>query len=159
MDALRGRDWCRPCADWFMDSRATKERWKKNGNEIDSEAPPSSANRGMGKRLDAAGWGLFFIWVGVSLLMDLSWGVGLIGVAAIILLGQTARRYYDLRLEKFWVAVGVLFFLGGIWELFQVQVGLVPILLIVAGGALLLSLFRRRWGTDRDRRYPHAILF
>jgi len=26
----------------------------------------------MGKRLDAAGWGLFFIWVGASLLMDLS---------------------------------------------------------------------------------------
>jgi hypothetical protein len=41
------------------------------------------------------------------------------------------------------VVVGALFLLGGIWELFQVQVGLVPILLIVAGGALLLSLFRR----------------
>ena len=98
----------------------------------------------MSKRLEAAGWGLFFIWVGVSLLLDVGWGVGLIGVAAIILLGQLARYFYDLEVEKFWVVVGVLFLLGGIWELFQVQVGLVPILLIVAGGALLLSLFRRR---------------
>jgi len=98
----------------------------------------------VGKRLDAASWGLFFIWVGASLLMDVGWGVGLIGVAAIILFEQTARRYFGLRLEIFWVAFGVLFFLGGIWELFQVQVGLAPILLIVAGGALLLWLFRQR---------------
>ena len=113
-------------------------------NNVESEASPTATNKGMGKRLDAAGWGLFFIWVGVSLLMDLGSGVGLVGVAAIILLGQAARRRFGLRLEKFWVVVGVLFLLGGIWELYQVQVGLVPILLIVAGGALLLSLFRRR---------------
>jgi len=110
---------------------------------VETEASPSAKNKGIGKRLDSAGWGLFFIWVGVSLLLDLSWGVGLIGVAAITLLGQAARKYFGLRLEKFWVVVGVLFLLGGIWELYQVRVGLVPILLIVAGGALLLSLFRR----------------
>jgi ABC-type uncharacterized transport system permease subunit len=84
--------------------------------------------------------------------MNLGWGVGLVGVAAIILLGQSARRYFGLRLEKFWVAAGVLFFLGGIWELFQVQVGLVPIVLIVAGGALLLSVFRRRERRTSSRR-------
>ena len=44
------------------------------------------------KQVEAAGWGLFFIWVGVSLLMDFSWGVGLLGVSAIVLLGQAARR-------------------------------------------------------------------
>ena len=113
-------------------------------NVVETEASPPIKNKGLGKRLESAGWGLFFIWVGVSLLMDLSWGVGLIGVAAITLLGQAARKYFGLRLEKFWVVIGVLFLLGGIWELYQVQVGLVPILLIVAGGALLLSLFRRR---------------
>ena len=112
-------------------------------NVVENHESPSATKKGMGKRLDAAGWGLFFIWAGVSLLMDLGWGVGLIGVAAIILLGQTARLHFGLRLEKFWVAVGVLFVLGGIWELFQVQVGLAPILLIAAGGGLLLSLFRR----------------
>jgi hypothetical protein len=112
-------------------------------NSVDSEVSPRAGKKGMSKRLDALGWGLFFIWVGVSLLLDLSWGVGLIGVSAIIFLGQTARRSYGLRIEKFWVVVGGLFLVGGIWELFQVQVGLVPILLIVAGCALLLSFFRR----------------
>jgi hypothetical protein len=114
------------------------------GNSTETEAPISASGKGMGKRLDAMGWGLFFIWVGVSLLMDLGWGVGLIGVAAIIFLGQSARKYHGLRIEQFWAVIGVLFLLGGIWELFQVQVGLVPILLIVAGCALLLSMFRGR---------------
>jgi len=113
-------------------------------NDVEFETPPSSTNKGIGRRLDAAGWGLFFIWVGISLLMEFSWGVGLIGVAAIIFLGQTARRYFGRKLEKFWVIVGVLFLLGGVWELYQVQVGLGPILLILVGSALLLSLFRRR---------------
>jgi len=117
--------------------------WVTNENNGESEVSPRERRKGLSKRLDAAGWGLFFIWVGVSLLLDLGWGVGLIGVAAITLLEQSARKYYGLKIEKFWVAVGVLFLLGGIWELFQVQVGLVPILLIVAGGALLLSLVRR----------------
>jgi hypothetical protein len=112
-------------------------------NDVENEAPPSSATKGIGARLDAAGWGLFFIWVGVSLLLDLGWGVGLIGVAVITLLGQSARRYYGLAIERFWVVVGVLFLLGGFWELYQVQVDLAPILLIIVGGALLLSLFRR----------------
>ncbi len=100
------------------------------------------------KRLDAAGWGLFFIWVGVSLLMDLSWGVGLMGVSAIVLLGQAARRSFGLRLELFWVVVGVLFFLGGVWEFNKIDVDLLPIVLVLAGGALMLSMFRRSSRTD-----------
>ena len=73
---------------------------------------------------------LFFIWVGMSLLMDLSWGMGLIGVSAIVLLGQAARRSFGLRLEPFWVVVGVLFLFGGVWELNSIVVDLLPILLI-----------------------------
>ena len=104
----------------------------------------SGDRREIARVIDAAGWGLFFAWVGVALLMDVGWGVGLIGVGAITLGGQAARRYYGLKLEGFWVAVGVLFALGGVWELIEVEVSLVPILLIVAGAALLLSALRRK---------------
>jgi hypothetical protein len=113
-------------------------------NHDETETAPTVTHNGMGKRLDAAGWGLFFIWVGVCLLLDVGWGIGLIGVAAITLLEQAARKIYGLAIESFWVVVGVLFLLGGIWELFQVKVGLVPILMIVAGCALLISFFRNR---------------
>ena len=110
--------------------------------------PRKRAKSRIARRLYAAGWGLFFIWVGMSLLMDLSWGVGLIGVSAIVLLGQAARRSFGLRLVSFWVVVGVLLFLGGIWELYGIDADLLPILLILAGGALMLSLFRRGSRSD-----------
>ena len=109
----------------------------------DDETTASTKNTGMRQKLDAAGWGLFFIWVGAALLLDLSWGVGLLGVAVIILLGQAARKYFGLALEGFWIVVGLVFLAGGFWEMYQVEVDLVPILLIIAGAALLISLFRR----------------
>jgi hypothetical protein len=92
---------------------------------------------------------LFFIWLGVSLLMDLSWSVGLIGIGSIVLIGQAARRLFRLRCEPLWVMVGVLFFLGGFWKLSNIDIDLLPVVLILAGGALMLSLFRRGSRTDR----------
>lgn len=117
-------------------------------NTSTTETPSSTTPEGIGRMLDSAGWGLFLIWVGASFLMDLGWGVGLIGVAAVIFVMQVARRYYGRDLEKFWVVVAVLFLLGGVWELFQIRLDLGPVLLIVAGCALLLTLSRRRWATD-----------
>jgi hypothetical protein len=94
-------------------------------------------------KLDAAAWGLFFIWVGVALIAHIGWGLGLLGVGVITLGGQLARKYFSLTVERFWVVVGLLFVLGGVWELLGLQFSLVPILLIVAGVALLLSAMRR----------------
>jgi len=116
---------------------------------VESESRSSKQIRGTSRRLDAAGWGLFFIWVGVSTIADLGWGVGLLGVAAIIYLVQVARRLSGRRLEPFWLVVGGGFLLGGIWHLYQIEVSLVPVVLILVGGALLLSLLRRRWETPR----------
>lgn len=123
-------------------------------DNFESVASPSTIQQGIARRLDAAGWGLFFIWVGVSLLTDVGWGVGLVGVAAIIFLGQAARRFYGRSLEIFWVVVGVLFLLGGVGELYQIEFDMGPVLLIAVGGALLLTPFRRRRRTDR-RHPPH----
>jgi len=117
-------------------------------NPAENITSQKRTKRRIAKKLEAAGWGLFFIWVGVSLLMDLSWGVGLIGVSSIVLLGQAARRSFGLRLELFWVVVGVLFLLGGVWELNGIDVDLLPIVLILAGGALMLSMFRRGSRSD-----------
>ena len=93
-------------------------------------------------KLDAAAWGLFFVWVGVALIADVGWGVGLLGVGVITLGAQWARKNFDLAIEGFWVAVGLLFALAGVWEMVGVRFSLVPIVLIVAGGALLLNAVR-----------------
>ena len=95
----------------------------------------------LNKKLDAAAWGLFFIWTGIAFLADVGWGAGLLGVGVITLGAQVTRRYFALKLEGFWVAVGFLFIAGGIWELFRVQFGFMPTLCIIAGFALLASIF------------------
>ena len=99
-------------------------------------------NADLARKFDAAGWALFFIWVGIALLMDVGWGIGLLGVGIITLGGQVGRTYFGLKMEGFGVVVGFLFLMGGIWELVQVEISLVPILLIIAGVALLISIFR-----------------
>jgi len=97
--------------------------------------------RALNRKLEATGWGLFFIWMGIALFGNIGWGAGLLGVGIITLGAQAARKYFDLKLEGFWLAVGFLFVVGGICKLFNVHLGLVPILCIVAGIALLVSIF------------------
>ena len=105
----------------------------------------------MARKLDAIGWGLFFIWVGVAFLADLGWGVGLVGVGVLGLGEQVARRHFNLNMEGFWVVVSFLFIVGGLWTLLDAQVALVPLLLIVAGLAVLFSAF---WGKPRSEDDP-----
>jgi len=96
-------------------------------------------NRGaLNRKIEAAGWGLFFIWIGIALFAHIGWGAGLLGVGIITLGAQAARKYFDLKLEGFWVAVGFLFVVGGVCKLFNVHLGLLPFLCIVA--ALLVSM-------------------
>ncbi len=89
------------------------------------------------RRLDAAGWGLFFIWIGIAFAAHVGWGAGLLGVGIITLGGQVMRKYFALRVEVLWVMVGFFFLLGGVWKLLNVQFGLIPVLCIAVGLVLL----------------------
>jgi hypothetical protein len=88
-----------------------------NNNQELETTPRSELTR----KLDAVGWGLFFIWMGIAFLADVGWGLGLLGVGIIILGGQAARRHYILKLQGFSVAIGLCFFFCGIWHLFGGQ--------------------------------------
>lgn len=107
--------------------------------EIVQQNQLTSEKQYMAARLEAGGWGAFFVWVGFALLADVGWGVGLLGVGIITLAAQAARRFSGLEAEGFWLVVGGLFALGGIWELSSTTVSLVPVLLIAAGAVLLVS--------------------
>ena len=98
-------------------------------------------------KLDVFAWSFFFIWIGIALLSNLGWGVGLFGVGIIILGKQIIRKYMAWGFETFEVVCGMLFVLGGIWELLSVRVSLVPVVCIAAGVALLLSAL---FGKARD---------
>ena len=90
-------------------------------------------------KFDAAGWALFFIWVGIAWLADVGWGIGLLGVAAITLGMQALRSALGVRVEGFWVLVGLGFAVAGFWQWLDVQLPLAPFVLIAIGVALLVG--------------------
>ncbi len=111
---------------------------------MNSETDNAKQRLATAQRIDSVGWGLFFVWVGIALLFDVGWGLGLIGVGLIILGGQAARWHFGLVLEGFWVVVGALLMLAGVLEFMGVEASLVPVILIIAGLALLLSALARK---------------
>lgn len=110
------------------------------------QAPLTSARHEHGHRqLSAAAWGLIFIWIGVATLLQVGWGYGLIGFGLISLGSQFAHLMLgDYKFDVFGTMIGVVFLLGGVWILFGIQAGLVSVLCIVAGVALLISALTSR---------------
>ena len=89
-------------------------------------------------KFEAAGWALFFIWVGIAWLAEVSLAVGLLGVAAITLGMQAIRKISGVRVEGFWILVGLGFAVAGSWQWFDVEKPFAPIVLIAIGVALLV---------------------
>lgn len=115
-------------------------------NDQQIETAEEAEKRALGQKLGTIGWALFFIWIGVGFLLGMNIGLALLGLGVIALALQIARGVNRVKLEWFWVGVGALFFLGGIWELTDPDVPLVPVLLILAGVLLLLSVIIGKGG-------------
>ncbi len=92
--------------------------------------------------MDTVGLGLLLIWIGIAFWLDLV-GWGLIGAGVIALGDQALRKCLRIKLEGSWVFVGVLLVLAGVGHLGP-EFPLAPILLIVAGTAILMSLLRSK---------------
>ena len=110
---------------------AEKKRDARKKTEATEKGP-------LADKLVGLKWGLFFIWLGLVLLLKLGAGVGLLGIGVIALGVQVSRKYFKLSLEWFWVIVGLLFTLVGLWDVFETTLPLVAVLLIVAGLTLLI---------------------
>ncbi len=104
--------------------------------------------RALVTKLDAVGWGLFLIWIGIAFLADVGWGVGLLGVGVIAIGSQLARKYFGIRIEWFGLVIGIAFVVCGAWELLKLHAsipgGLPPILCVVAGIIILFSALLRK---------------
>ena len=111
------------------------EKDVKNASEISIAAKCA-------EKLPAAGWGLQFIWIGISLLLKLKAGYILYGIGAIILLLQIVRKYLNLRLQIFYIIIGSLFMIGGFLRNYKPESPLIPAFLIIIGTGLLLSFIK-----------------
>ncbi len=110
------------------------------------KSAPSAAekNNDLVSKLDAIGWGLFLIWLGIVLLARAQASVALLGIGIIMLGVQLSRMVLNLHLERFWLVAGLLFIVGALWQLADPGVSVVSILLIAAGLALILTRFLPR---------------
>lgn len=103
---------------------------------------PSERSDPRARQIDSVAWAVLFIWIGVALLAHVPWGWFLIGVGVLVLGAQAARRQASLKVEKFAIVIGLVFVVGGVWELLALQLPLVPILLILLGVYLLQKTVR-----------------
>ena len=115
-----------------------------NVGKNQSEDEPPTVTPDLEQKLKTTGWALFFIWLGIVFLAQMSVGVGLLGIGIITLVMQVVKKRYNLKLEGFWVVIGILFVLAGLWELLQADIPLVPFVLIIAGIVLLLSVVLKK---------------
>jgi hypothetical protein len=92
---------------------------------------------------DVIGWALFFVWVGIAWLLELSLGWGLLGVGLLALGMQLLRYWFGVHVEKFWAVLGVALLVAGFWELWSIAIPLAPVVLIAVGIGLLVSYFAR----------------
>src|SRR5215831_950628 len=88
--------------------------------------------------LDSMARAIFIIWIGISMLVAISWGWFLVGLGILILAVQLARSQMHIKIEGFWVACGAVFLIGGLWTVLNLPYSpLAPIVLILLGVALL----------------------
>jgi hypothetical protein len=59
----------------------------------DNHELKAAQRKKLDRKLDTAGWALFFIWMGIAILADVGWGVGFLGIGLIILGGLTVREF------------------------------------------------------------------
>ena len=104
--------------------------------------------RALAKQLDAISWGLFFIWIGLAFLANVGWAVGLVGVGAIAVGTQVARKYVGLPVERFGLVIGIIFVVWGLWEVLSIPFGkgrisggLLPILCVVLASYSVFPLY------------------
>ncbi|MDU8914224.1 hypothetical protein [Aestuariicoccus sp. MJ-SS9] len=109
--------------------------------ERHEDHPMADEQERLSQKLDAVGWALFLIWVGFAFLFDFGWAWGPIGIAAIIFGEAVVRLRLNLKIEGFWIVVGLMFLVGGLWELFKIPWPLAPFLMIGCGLAVLWGVF------------------
>ncbi len=95
----------------------------------------------LNKRLEAIGWGLFLIMMGVIWLVpdeQVPQGTWLIG-AGLIMLGVNGVRYLKgIKMSGFTIVLGILALAAGLGGLFGVK-PLIAILLILIGASIILK--------------------
>jgi len=102
--------------------------------QVSSVSEPSSERA---RKIDGGAWAVFFIWIGIVMLVGVPWAWFLIGVGAVLLATQVMRQLWSLKVEAFGLAIGVVLVAAGAWDLLSIPLPLMPMVLIFLGSYLL----------------------
>jgi hypothetical protein len=105
-----------------------------------SESKKLAEDRSVSEKVDAAGWAVLFIWIGIVPIANIGGAISLLGIGTIILATQVVRRFLGQAWEVFPIALGFLFTTGGIWKTLHIQLELFPFLCIAAGVTVLVTV-------------------
>ncbi len=103
---------------------------------------PDAEKKELDRRLDAVGWGLFLIMIGGLWLAPegaVPEGTWLIGVGVIILGLMGIRYLYGMKVNAFWLVLGLIAFAFGVSSVFGLNIPVFPILLIIIGLNIILK--------------------
>ncbi|NND30162.1 MAG: hypothetical protein HKN97_16380 [Myxococcales bacterium] len=95
--------------------------------------------------------GIALIWLGIVWVADVAVGIGLLGVASIVLADQLLRVRRGLKPKSFGLGLGLVFATVGGLSLAGASLPPAPYLLMLGGCALLLSLLVRRGLLESER--------
>lgn len=113
--------------------------------ERQSDQPPENLDEkksALDKRLDAIGWALFLIMIGGLWLAPegvVPEGTWLIGTGLIILGLMVVRYLYGIKVNAFWLVLGIIALASGISSVFGLNIPVLPILIIIIGISIILK--------------------
>jgi hypothetical protein len=99
------------------------------------------------KRLEAIGWALFLIMIGGLWLAPEGFvpeGTWLIGTGVIIVGLMILRYLYGIKVNAFWLVLGIVALAFGISSVFGLNIPVLPILIIIIGINIILKPFLQK---------------
>jgi len=116
-------------------------------HNIKPENAEGARKKELDKRLDTIGWGLFLIMIGGIWLVPegtVPEGTWLIGVGLIILGLMAIRSMNGIKINVFWLVVGMIALTIGIGEVYGINISVLPILLIIIGANIVIKSVSRK---------------
>jgi hypothetical protein len=130
----------------YKRKNAVDRRDKMSRENTEPTSSLDAQKRTLNKRLEAVGWGLFFIMIGGLWLVPgevLPEGTWLIGVG-VIMLGLNLARYMNgIKMSWFTIVLGVLALAAGLGDYVGVELPLIPIVIVLVGLSIIVGVLTR----------------
>jgi len=91
-----------------------------NSTQPTSGQGSSTEKSELARQLHSTARAIFIIWIGIAMLLAISWGWFLVGLGILILAAQLAHSQMNIKIEGSWVAWGALFLVGGLWTVLNI---------------------------------------